>query len=317
MTANGSAILAELLRLSNHIPEVFLFDSTPQPNEKKGKEAQNSKKEQNMMSIDGEMIDPATASMLYYEQKKYEQILFDLSYIKNPDHYDNKIQGNIDLIDLEESFRESYMEIIERFFQLFDSIYSYYREMKSFIQNMHEGYFIDYNLEGILQNQEGKRLIIEVFYLYGVMLLLMDRLIPALARERMVVCYVRFKGQYTSDYCNEVCRLVKNTGYAYNFLTKQETIPKNYPLDFFSRFSIDSIDRTIIETFINTLKDDDIYNQLAAYPNPEHRSMALSNQAQIIFVLLSFCPKVLERENAKMREIVDKHFPDNWVIPIY
>ena len=73
----------------------------------------------------------------------------------------------------------------------------------------------------------------------------------------------------------------------------------------------------LIETLINTLKDDDIYNQLSAYPNPEHRSVALGQQASIIFVLLSFCPKILERENAKMREIVDKHFPDNWVVPIY
>ena len=37
----------------------------------------------------------------------------------------------------------------------------------------------------------------------------------------------------------------------------------------------------------------------------------------MIFVLLFFCPKILEKENAKMREIVDKHFPDNWVIPVY
>jgi WASH complex subunit strumpellin len=56
---------------------------------------------------------------------------------------------------------------------------------------------------------------------------------------------------------------------------------------------------------------------LSAYPNPEHRSVALNCQASIIFVLLAFCPKILEKENAKMREIVDKHFPDNWVIPIY
>ena len=28
LAANGSAILAEVLRLSNHIPEVFLFDSS-------------------------------------------------------------------------------------------------------------------------------------------------------------------------------------------------------------------------------------------------------------------------------------------------
>lgn len=27
LAANGSAILAELLRLSNHIPDVFIFDS--------------------------------------------------------------------------------------------------------------------------------------------------------------------------------------------------------------------------------------------------------------------------------------------------
>jgi len=70
--------------------------------------------------------------------------------MKNPDVYDSRIQNNIDLIDLEESFRESYMEIIERFFQLFDSIYAYYREMKTFINNMHEGFYIDYNLETIL-----------------------------------------------------------------------------------------------------------------------------------------------------------------------
>ena len=69
-----------------------------------------------MISVDGELLDAATVSMLYFEQKKYEQILFDLSYMKNPDSFDNKIQNNIDLIDLEESFRESYMEIIERFF---------------------------------------------------------------------------------------------------------------------------------------------------------------------------------------------------------
>ncbi len=311
--ANGSAILAELLRLSNHIPEVFLFDSSLQQKPKDGTPTNT----QMMQTVDGELLDAATVSMLYYEQKKYEQILFDLSYLKNPDFYDTKIQNNIDLIDLEENFRESYLEIIERFFQLFDSIYSYYREMKSFIQNLHEGFFIDYSLETILQNQEGKRLVIEVFYLYGVMLLLSDRLVPAIARERMVVCYLRYKGQNTSDYSNEVCRLIKNTGYSYNSKTKHENLPKNYPVDYFSRFSIDAIDRSLIEMFINTLKDDDIYNQLAAYPNPEHRSVALSNQASIIFVLLAFCPKILERENAKMREIVDKHFPDNWVVPIY
>lgn len=28
-------------------------------------------------------------------------------------------------------------------------------------------------------------------------------------------------------------------------------------------------------------------------------------------------PRILDEKEAKMREICDKHFPDNWVIPIY
>lgn len=33
--------------------------------------------------INGEAIDAATANLLYYEQKKYENILFDFAYLKN------------------------------------------------------------------------------------------------------------------------------------------------------------------------------------------------------------------------------------------
>jgi WASH complex subunit strumpellin len=61
-----------------------------------------------------------------------------------------KIQSSVQTIELDENFREAYMEIIERFFQLFESIYNYYKDFKTFISNVHEGYFIDYNLESIL-----------------------------------------------------------------------------------------------------------------------------------------------------------------------
>jgi len=60
---------------------------------------------------------------------------------------DEKIQNSIELIEIDENFRETYQEIIERFFQLFDSMYSYYLGFKNFVSNVHEGYFIDYSLE--------------------------------------------------------------------------------------------------------------------------------------------------------------------------
>ena len=85
-------------------------------------------------------------------------------------------------------------------------------------------------------------------------------------------------------------------------------------MEYFGRFNVD---RILIENLINILKDDDIYSKMSAYPNPAHRSVALADQAQIIFVLLGFTPRILEMEQAKMREIADKHFPDNFVIPVY
>ena len=52
---------------------------------------------------------------------------------------------------------------------------------------------------------------------------------------------------------------------------------------------------------------------MASYPLPEHRSTALANQAAMLYIILYFSPDVLHNQQAKMREIVDKHFPDNWV----
>jgi WASH complex subunit strumpellin len=66
----------------------------------------------------------------------------------------------------------------------------------------------------VLQNQEGKRLFCEAFYLYGCMLLLLDNLIIGSVREKLVIAYYRYKGgQSAITYINEVCRLCKDTGY--------------------------------------------------------------------------------------------------------
>ena len=54
-------------------------------------------------------------------------------------------------------------------------------------------------------------------------------------------------------------------------------------------------------------------SQIEAYPNPEHRSTALATQAGMLYVILYFAPNILHHQQAQMREIVDKHFPDNWV----
>lgn len=147
------------------------------------------------------------------------------------------------------------------------------------------------------------------------MLLLLDRLIPALARERLVVCYIRYYSNTASALHTKVVKLCKKTGYSYNKKTREEIIPETYPVKYFDRYKLE---KGLIEQLINTMKDDDIYDMLPVFGNKSsHRSFALSYQGSMIFVLLHFCGLILENQKSKMREICDKHYNDNWVIPIY
>lgn len=174
------------------------------------------------------------------------------------DQCDEKIQSNIDLIDIDEQFKESYLDILERFYILFESIHQYYLEIQEFVDRVRQNHFIDYTMEGIMAEKEGKRLLIEIHYNYGVMLLLMDRLIPSIARERMMVCYVRYKSGSDSELTTAVAKMCRSSGAKFSPTNPKETvIPPRYPVDFFGRFRVD---RMLIESLINALKDDDVYN---------------------------------------------------------
>ena len=37
----------------------------------------------------------------------------------------------------------------------------------------------------------------------------------------------------------------------------------------------------------------------------------------MLYMILYFAPDILHNQPAVMREIVDKHFPDNWVLDVY
>lgn len=165
-------------------------------------------------------------------------------------------------------------------------------------------------METVLQDVEGKKLFAEAFYLYGCMLLLMDTLLPGPSREKLIIAYYRYKGGQTAiTYINEVTKLCSDTGF-----TPDGKRPELYPEEYLGRFPLPE---DLMVEVINSIKDDDIYKFTAIYPSADHRSIALANQGAILYVLLYLCPRILQREKSKMREIVDKHFYDCWVIPYY
>lgn len=130
---------------------------------------------------------------------------------------------------MDESFKETYLEIIERFYILFESIYNYYISVTTYLADIAEGKYIEFTLDVILLDNDGKTLIVETIYQYGVMLLLLDRLIPSIARERIISCYIRYMSGAASHLTNYVVALCKQTGYSYNKDNRKEVIPDKYP----------------------------------------------------------------------------------------
>ncbi|XP_059692045.1 WASH complex subunit 5 isoform X2 [Gavia stellata] len=272
----GNAIIAELLRLSEFIPGVF------------------------------RLKDKA-------DQQKYGDIIFDFSYFKGPETCEGKLEAKPELLDLDEEFRENNIEILTRFYLAFQSVHKYIVDLNRYLDDLNEGIYIQQTLETVLLNEDGKQLLCEALYLYGVMLLVIDQKIEGEVRERMLVSYYRYSAARSSADSNldDICKLLRSTGYSSQPGAKR---PSNYPESYFSRVPISE---TFISMVIGRLRSDDIYNQVSAYPLPEHRSTALATQAAMLYVILYFDPSILHTQQAKMREIVDKYFPDNWVISIY
>ncbi|XP_020632450.1 WASH complex subunit 5-like [Orbicella faveolata] len=276
LVSRGNAIVAELLRLSDFIPPVF---------------KQETKE----------------------DRDKYGEILADFSYFKGPDYYENRIDSKAELQDLDEEFRENHIEILTRFYKAFESVHKYITDLNRYLEDLDEGVFIQQTLESVLLNEDGKQLMCESLYLYGVMLLVIDMKFEGDVRERMLVSYHRYCAARADVDSNidDVCKLLRSTGFS---LAPGSKRPLKYPEDYFQRISVPD---SFVDMLIGRLRSDDVYNQISAYPLPEHRSTALATQASMLYVILFFAPDILQNQQAKMREIVDKHFPDNWVISVY
>ena len=277
LTCRGSSIIAELLRLSGAIPEVFL-----------GK---------------GKITDT--------EQSKYLPVLFDFAYLKEPEEFERKLNANVDLLDLDQEFQDNHEEILGRFYQLYESIWKYQQDLVKYIEDVKNGFFIQHSLTDILQEIDGKQLLAESLYLYGVMLLLLEENLPGYIRERMLIAVYRFHGEGAMENIEEVCKLCRNTGYVPGTEGKK---PKNHPSAYFGRFPIDA---ELIKLLIGSLQTDDIYLMSISFPNPEHRATRLAKQASMLMVILYFSPDMLNNQKSTMRMIVDKYFHDNWIVPLY
>lgn len=275
LTSRGSAIIAELNRLADNVPEVFL-----------GAE---------------KITDP--------QQAKYLEVLFDFHYLRDPEDFEKKINDSSELLELDQEFQENHTEILARFYGLFESVWKYQSDFNKYIEDVTSGFYIQHSVDNILDDTDGKQLMCEALYLYGVMLLLLEERIPGAVREKMIVAIIRENGEGNLENMDDVSKLCRSTGYIPG-LKK----PKNHPEAFFNRFPFPL---EFIRAIISKLQMDDLYLMAQSFPSPEHRSTRLGAQASMLYVILYFAPDILNKDKSTMREIVDRHFNDNWVIPTY
>ena len=293
LVSRGSAIISEVLRLSQHIPSAL---SGWLPAAASGAEPAGGS------SIGGSGIPSAEAA-------KYAPVLFDFKYLSSPEQLDRAVNTSAALAELDDEFFASYEEVLARFYVLFENVWRYNSDFARYLADLNEGFYIQHSTVGVLLEPAGKQLMCEALYLLGAMLLLLDARVPGPVRERLIVAHYRHRGESPAVPVAELAKLCRDTGFRPGEPLARR--PPAYPEDFFRRCAVPP---GVIAMLLSRLRSDDVYHQTRVYPLPEHQTFALAQQASMLYVILYFSPRTLAEEKKEMREIVDKHFSDNWVV---
>ncbi|KAL3702168.1 hypothetical protein R1sor_020190 [Riccia sorocarpa] len=286
--SRAQALIAELLRLSDHVPPVF----HPSPD------------------------------------SRFAAVIFDLRYLKSPELIEERLEASPDLLALDEEFRETYQQFLERTFFLFDGIVKYHNDVIHYLEDLQEGVYIESTIESVLVDEEGRQLLVEAVTLHGVILMLLEHRFSGTLREQLVIGYYRSRGSSDIPNFDAVCTLCRSSPPPPTSAIASVTqllqgapppVPSSMlmlsrPEELLANFTFP---KHVIQTMIGQLLNDDLYHQVRHYPNPEHRSTALSAQASCLYILLLYAPHMLQNDHLAMRGIVDKFFRECWVISVF
>ena len=167
---------------------------------------QSRSKDDNQLNDDGTATSSSNRNDME-EAKKYVPFLFDFSYLHNPEEWEQSLtlptktstttpSGDTNdsnepdnLLELEREFAINHRASILEYYELFYSIYNYQKELNTFIHDLTQGYYIQYTVESVLLDVDGRALLCESVWLYGVILMLMERLLPVSVHGANVVLF--------------------------------------------------------------------------------------------------------------------------------
>ena len=214
LVSRGSSIVAELQRLSSLIPTAVEYAGYLE--------------EDKALAASVVERDPRCP--------KYRPVLVDFRYLKEPERFDRAMNTSAELTELDEEFYEAHEEVLARFYQLFESMYTYLGDYIKYIRELEEGYYIQHTLEAVLLDTDGRQLLCEGLYLAGVMLLMLDKRVPGCVRERLIVAHYRHKGEGSAATIVQIREFFRDSGF--RSTAPPQKRPPNYPAEYLARFKV-------------------------------------------------------------------------------
>ncbi|XXG49669.1 hypothetical protein AAC387_Pa02g3782 [Persea americana] len=213
-----------------------------------------------------------------FRDRRYDPVLFDLRYFDSPDDFEARIEGDAGLEELEDELRESCAEFMERFFLLANGVVFYHQELFKSLNDLQEGVHVRNTLEKLMENENGRQLLTESIVLFGCLLLLLEHCMGGTLREKLLVAHVRHDRCFDAPNLDKICLLCRahlSTSIPVGQVHLSSMVLIQKPDELFASFPFPKL---VVDTVICRLRDDDLYNQLRHYPDPEHRTVALGAQ---------------------------------------
>ena len=60
------------------------------------------------------------------------------------------INDSVELSELDESFKESYFDIIRRFYDLFEQVYLFYTSVSLYLNDIRDGKYIEFTIDALI-----------------------------------------------------------------------------------------------------------------------------------------------------------------------
>ncbi|GJN03080.1 hypothetical protein PR202_ga20486 [Eleusine coracana subsp. coracana] len=218
-----------------------------------------------------------------FADSRFDPVLFDFRYFDSPADFESRIDGNIEMEALEDQLRESCSLYMQRFFALLDGAVTYHGELCSYLKDLQWCMPVASGVHGFVWMHDSASGTQNWWVL----------------RERLLVAHLRYERCFSHPNLEQICELCRrhvpipgSPASSGSSLFFSEVISVQKPEDLLGRFPFPE---PVVDAVIICLRNDDVYNNIRFYPDPQHRSTALSLQGGHLYVLLFYSRDLLHK----------------------